>query len=184
MVHTALIGTLKQGSYQISIKPKLTDVATDMIVTTDKRSYHFGLLSKHGNASTVVNFYYPEESLIRSKHLQRLSGFELSYETGKRINLKQLNFNYTISRNRIAWRPHRVFDDGHKTYIEMPSISEQLDLPVLYIKHQKNLELVNYRYQKPYYIVDGLFQSAKLVSGKGRAQQSVMIHNNHLSGGV
>ncbi len=62
----------------------------------------------------------------------------------------------------------------------MPAISERLDLPVLYILRNKAMEMVNYRYQKPYYIVDGLFARAYLLSGKGTTQDRVEIDNKNV----
>ena len=81
----------------------------------------------------------------------------------------------------MAWAPTRVFDDGDKTFIQMPVVSEELNLPVLYILCNKQLALVTYRYKKPYYIVDGLFSKAFLISGKGSDQQRLEIDNKNFS---
>ena len=81
----------------------------------------------------------------------------------------------------MSWAPTRVFDDGAKTFIQMPAISDRLDLPVLYILRNKQIALVNYRYKKPYYIIDGLISKAFLISGKGSGQQRVEIDNKKFS---
>ena len=78
-------------------------------------------------------------------------------------------------------RPLQVFDDGHKTYIRMPSITAQIDLPVLYILRRHSMQLVNYRYKAPYYVIDALFKRAVLVSGKGHDQIKVIIDNHQFA---
>jgi len=61
----------------------------------------------------------------------------------------------------------------------MPDIAAHLDLPVLYILRRSAMQLVNYRYQRPYYIIDALFRRAVLVLGKGHQQVKVVIENRH-----
>lgn len=183
LVSTAYIGMKGQGSYQITIKPKSYDIATDMIVTTNKRSYNIGLVSQKGHYSHVVNFYYPEETL--SQVVTKLHDAEevrhrvdvVSNNT--KMSVEHLNFDYDIGGNNAPWRPKRVFDDGDKTFIQMPAISERLDLPVLYIRKGRQLQMVNYRYKRPYYVIDSLIDTAYLVSGVGKHQDKIIIHNRH-----
>ena len=59
-----------------------------------------------------------------------------------------------------------VFDDGQKTYIQMPDTMASGDAPTLFIKEQNKLELVNYRVLKNYYIVDRLFDNAEMRNGQ------------------
>lgn len=184
LVSTSLVGTPRNGSYQIAIKPKVYNSATDMVITTNKRTYNIGLVSKRGEHTHVTNFYYPQESLNAAIHnAHQLATSELQTEiidTSPTIHLRQLNFNYQLSGNHPVWQPLQVFDDGNKTFIRMPSIANHVDLPVLYILKRKHMQLVNYRYQRPYYIVDTLFKKAVLVSGKGHEQVKVIIDNRQL----
>jgi type IV secretion system protein TrbG len=180
---TAMIGSAQEGSYQVVLKPKLYGISTDMVITTNKRTYNIGLVSERGATTHVVNFYYPEETLQRTiervHHQESLSDQKgmVSQSTG--ININQVNFNYSMTGDYPAWRPVRVFDDGSKTFIQMPPVSERMDLPVLYLVKNDAMQLVNYRYRRPYYIVDGLFQVAYLVSGKGSDQIKVAITNHN-----
>lgn len=184
LVGTSLVGSPNDGSYQVAIKPKLYDVATDMVITTDKRTYNIGLVSKKGASTHVINFYYPEETLkktVLKLHNDAASPMQrelISNQT--HISLNNINFNYGLRGDYAAWRPERVFDDGNKTFIQMPGISEHVDLPVLYILNNRKLSLVNYRYKKPYYIIDGLFKTAYLVSGKGARQTRIEIDNKNI----
>ncbi len=185
MVSTALVGTKTEGSYQVAVKPKLYDIATDMVITTNKRTYNIGLLSQKGQTTHVANFYYPEETLntinqqLSSQQDQAISSETISSAT--LTNLNHLNFDYILKGDKTSWEPTRVFDDGSKTFIQMPAISEALNLPVLYILRNKQLALVNYRYKKPYYIIDGLFRKAYLISGKGSDEVRIEIVNKKFS---
>ncbi len=184
LVSTSLVGSRQDGSYQIAVKPKFYHTATDMVITTNKRTYNIGLVSQQGASTHVVNFYYPQETLSRAiQQAHQQANLPLQQEVisqSTQIAVDEINFNYCLQGDSPSWRPTRVFDDGHKTFIQMPTISERLDLPVLYILRNKKMELVNYRYKKPYYIVDGLFAKAYLLSGKGANQVRVEIDNKNV----
>lgn len=185
LVSTALVGTAQAGSYQIAIKPKAYDMATDMVITTNKRTYNIGLVSKQGEHTHVVNFYYPEESLaqaVQAAHQQQNSlQREEIVDKSAHVDVNHLNFNYQLRGDSPAWRPLQVFDDGNKTYIRMPAIAAHMDLPVLYILRRSSKQLVNYRYRRPFYIIDSLFKKAVLVSGKGHDQVKVILDNRNLA---
>ena len=183
LVSTSLVGSAQDGSYQITVKPKLYDMATDMVITTNKRAYNIGLVSQQGASTHVVNFYYPQETLTNAiQQAKQRFNSPLQQEVISRstqISVDEINFNYQLRGDSPSWKPTRVFDDGNKTFIQMPAIAERLDLPVLYVLRNKAMEIVNYRYKKPYYIVDGLFAKAYLFSGKGINQARVEIDNQN-----
>lgn len=185
MVGTSLIGTTQDGSYSIAIKPKLYGIATDMVINTNKRTYNIGLVSKRGSTTHVVNFYYPQETLGKAikdaKAAQSSPDIQRVVSQSSAININHINFNYSLSGDEPSWTPSRVFDDGHKTFIQMPGISSEMDLPVLYLLRNGQMQMVNYRYKKPYYIVDGLFKAAYLISGKGSDEIRVVINNRNFS---
>ena len=65
------------------------------------------------------------------------------------------------------WSPVRVFDDGSKTFIQFPPGLASSEAPALFIvSFQGNTQLVNYRVQGDYYIVDRLFDEAQLIVGE------------------
>lgn len=61
--------------------------------------------------------------------------------------------------------PLQIFDDGTRTYIEMPQ-NNKYDLPVLYnvddAEKKGKLTLVNYRMHGAYFIADRVFAHARL----------------------
>lgn len=91
------------------------------------------------------------------------------------LAIEQLHFNYTISGDRPAWRPLRVFDDGSKTYVEFPASLANGEAPPLFlVGADGKAELVNYRLRDRFYIVDRIFDAAELRLGL-KKQQIVRI---------
>lgn len=91
------------------------------------------------------------------------------------FTLERLNFGYEISGDHPTWRPIRAFDDGEKVYLQFPADIAQGNLPSLFMVGGKNqAQLVNYRVQAPYYIVDRLFEVAELRLG-GKSELKVRV---------
>ena len=88
----------------------------------------------------------------------------------------KLNFDYRIKGGDGPVRPRRVFDDGAKTYIQMPAEVQHREAPVvLVIGTDGKSEMTNYRVKDQTYIVDRLFERADLVLGSGKKGQKVEI---------
>jgi type IV secretion system protein VirB9 len=75
-----------------------------------------------------------------------------------------------------------VYNDGVRTYIELPPRAEAGEAPVrLVLRRDRRLfkrpetTLVNYRLQGRRYVVDQVFDRAILVAGVGRNQERVEI---------
>ncbi len=182
-------GSGKTASISVQVKPVQNNLSTDMTISTNKRTYLIGLVAKPHAETTVLRFYYPRETMIaaiaRSHQLQQHNEDSsvvnaTSLIKGTQTTLDHVNFNYKIKGQSPPWRPLRVFDDGNKTYIEMPAISSRFGLPVLYLARRRKMQMVNYRYEKPYFVVDGLFSRAWLVSGKGKEQTRVELLNQNI----
>jgi len=78
----------------------------------------------------------------------------------------QLHFNYVISGDRPAWRPLRAFDDGRQTYVEFAASLAVGEAPPLFLVDGKGeAQLVNYRLQGRFYVVDRIFDAAELRLG-------------------
>jgi type IV secretory pathway VirB9-like protein len=81
---------------------------------------------------------------------------------------------------RAPWKPGRVYNDGTKTYIQMPRHVEETPALFLVRKggifglgHQKNI--VNYRVKGRWYVVDSVIDRAALVVGTGSGAEKVTI---------
>jgi len=70
-----------------------------------------------------------------------------------------------VDGHHYEWAPRRVFDDGAKTYVQMPATVKVSEAPVLFVLDGNEPTLVNYRVKGDFYIVDRLFDKAQLRVG-------------------
>jgi type IV secretion system protein TrbG len=93
------------------------------------------------------------------------------------LDIENLHFHYLLEGDKkLGWYPVSVFDDGNKVFIKMGERASRSQLPVFHtIGKGGQPEVVNYRYRKPYFIVDTLFDQGELVLGSGKYQLRVFI---------
>lgn len=152
----------------IFVKPHQTGISTNLVITTDRRTYHIELHTLDDVPyQASVSWKYPGSALIvandAGKSMKDVEpGTPLSG-----LGKKQLNFNYHfVATERPTWMPRRVFDDGHKTYIEFPESMQDAEAPILYgLSNAKEQEVLNYRRFKNFYIIDHMMNVAELTIG-------------------
>jgi hypothetical protein len=92
------------------------------------------------------------------------------------VTAERLNFGYDIRGGNEHIRPLRIFDDGEKTYLQMPAEMKNREAPVLLIVGNDGKgEVTNYRVQRQTYIVDRLFDRANLVLGAGKKNKGLTV---------
>jgi type IV secretion system protein TrbG len=169
----------------LAVKPQAPGIATNLTVYTTKHIYHL-LLRSGGHAMQEVEFYYPGEVLDVMKDADAAAAQGTAVDPPAddsavgvvkiaAVDPAQLNFSYKIDGANVAFRPVRAFDDGSHVYIEMPPGMKTGDAPALLVAAAGGTQMVNYRVQGNYYVVDRLFNQAVLVSGVGREQDRVTI---------
>ena len=133
-----------------------------------------------------VEFYYPDELLTAMKEADaaaasaKQQAVDPPSDSGDVVKVAsvdpaQLNFAYTLSGPNVPWKPIRAFDDGAHVYIQMPAEMKASEAPAPLINAGSGTQMVNYRVEGNYYVVDRLFSDAILVSGVGRDQDRVTI---------
>jgi P-type conjugative transfer protein TrbG len=167
-----------QGSTRrvhILIKPTLPDIQTNLVVLTDRRTYHVELISTKQTYMASISWIYPTDSLV-ALHKQNQAAQETEERVADRgVRLDNLNFRYRIEGDDPPWRPLRAFDDGRKVFIQMPAGLSQGEAPPLFVAGSDGRpNLVNYRVRGSYYIVDRLFGVAELRLGEN-PQRTVRI---------
>ena len=179
-----VIGNTESGStagrcVHILVKPTRQDLRTNLVINTDRRTYHLELRSTPQTYMASVSWRYPQDSLlaVRQTETQALEAERHAPHEGAAIDLDHLNFHYRIKGPHPVWRPLQVFDDGHQTFIEFPENVAENDLPPLFVigADGKTAELVNYRVQGQHMVVDRLFQIAELRIGDKATDQRVRI---------
>ena len=157
----------------ILVKPFAAGLGTNLVVTTDRRSYHLALTSTAASAMAALSWTYPQDQLIALKHAAEQVRAAAPVAAG--LSLEQLRFNYAVTGDEPTWRPLRAFDDGRQTFIEFPASIAVGETPPLFLVDAKGVaQLVNYRVQGRFYVVDRIFEAAELRLGS-KHQEVVRI---------
>ena len=152
------------------MKPTRADLITNLVINTDRRTYHLELHSDEKTYMASVSWAYAEDQLIALRQQNAAADAAAPVATG--VDINALNFRYRIEGDNPAWRPLRAFDDGRQVFIEFPSGISQGELPPLWvIGAEGDGQLVNYRVKGNHMIVDRLFAAAELKLG-GKHQQT------------
>jgi len=148
----------------VLVKPFTAGLSTNLVITTDKRTYHLALTSTDRAAMSALSWTYPQDQLIALKAATERARAEQPVAVG--LQVEQLHFNYAISGDQPAWRPLRAFDDGRQTFIEFPPNLGVGEAPPLFLVDSKGTaSLVNYRVEGRFYVVDRIFDAAELRLG-------------------
>jgi type IV secretion system protein VirB9 len=157
-------GTGADKRAHVLVKPFAAGLATNLVIATDRRTYHLALSSSAGPAMSALSWTYPQDALIALKKSQEAAVAAAPVAAG--LDIDQLHFNYALSGDQPAWRPLRAFDDGRQTFIEFPPSLAVGEAPPLFVVGAKGeAQLVNYRLRGRYYVVDRIFGAAELRLG-------------------
>jgi P-type conjugative transfer protein TrbG len=173
-----IIGDTESGAgpvkrVHILVKPTRPDLVTNLIINTDRRTYHLELHSSEKTYMASVSWSYPENQLFALRRQNASADAVAPIAAG--VDINALNFRYHIEGDNPAWRPLRAFDDGRQVFIEFPRGIAQGEMPPIWvIGAEGGAELVNYRIRGNHIIVDRLFAAAELRLG-GDPQQKVRI---------
>jgi type IV secretion system protein TrbG len=163
-----------------SSNPPSQGLETNLVIPTDRRMYHLRLVSTKASYVARTAFYYPDSE----QKAWAAEKAEMNKEKAPVISdlpplsVDKLNFAYKFKedKGKPRFMPLRVFDDGIRTYIQMPESLKVEDAPVVVLTGKDGKEqLVNYRLKHNTYVVDRLFEKAALISGVGSKQDRVMI---------
>lgn len=166
----------------ILVKPTRVGLKTNLVITTNRRTYLLELSSTPQAWMASVSWDYPKDRMLALQRQSRDAQAAAPVDSG--LSLEQIKFRYAITGDSPPWKPLRVFDDGQRVYIQFPGGIAQGELPPLFVvgPHGDG-QLVNYRFRSPYYIVDRLFGAAELRLGDNKAQV-VRIERTDGVGGV
>ena len=146
--------TTVDGVPHIYIKPTVETSTTNLIVTTNKRSYQLILnTSEFYNPMVTWNYGLEETAALNfhaAKNVDGISG-----------DVAALNFNYKITSKANA-NLVAVFDDGEKTFLKFEKLPKRL--PSLFIKNRgkKGLSLASYQVKENCYVMSGVADEIEL----------------------
>ncbi len=148
----------------IIVKPTACDIATNLVISTDRRVYDLALESPVCVAHRAVGytrrvrFTYPAGSVVSQA---------VAVAAQAEFHPESLSFTYrwTVDR-RIAWSPVAVYDDGTHVYVRLPESAKRDDLPVLLqVRDDKTTALLPYVVVNNTYVTDRIFARAILRAG-------------------
>lgn len=182
IVEPSITGSGIEQQLHLMIKPKDVGLDSSLVVTTNRRTYHFRLKSDRYEFMPYVSFVYPNEAKEKWRLIKQIQAEKRKANTFSSTGeyLGDLNFNYQI-RGNARFKPVRVYNDGIKTIIEMPKAMSHREAPALLVLrkggrfHKPETVMVNYRLQGCRYIVDSVFDKAMLIIGSGRFQEKITI---------
>ena len=141
------------GVAHIYIKPTVDTSTTNLIITTNKRSYQL-ILNTSDWYNPMVTWTYGQEEQ---------STINLREEQGTiskiNENVESLNFNYKIS-GESSVKLVAVFDDGEKTILKFAKTPKRL--PSLFIKNKGKIIMANYKIRENCYILDRVAEEIEL----------------------
>ncbi|WP_442765296.1 P-type conjugative transfer protein TrbG [Sulfurospirillum cavolei] len=167
----------------VIVKPTDKDLQTNLKIMTNKRVYTLNLVSQIKDYMPSVAFNYVNnisatlESYKKTmKEKSESKNFKKTKDEAIPSNVDNLDFGYTVEGD-AEFKPLRVYNDGIKTYVQMPKNLKFYEAPVLMILDTKSDEnqIVNYRLKLDTYIVDRLFNKAVLISNVGDKQEKITI---------
>jgi type IV secretion system protein VirB9 len=158
-------GDGKDAQVHILVKPIGTDLETNLVITTDRRTYHLEMRSSPSTYMASVSWTYPASELLALKKQRADTDTPAAAVADAGINPEQLRFRYRLDGD-APWKPVHVFDDGAKVYIQFPAGLAQSEAPPLFVVGPDGkTALINYRVRGTTYIVDRLFAAAELRLG-------------------
>jgi type IV secretion system protein VirB9 len=175
-VEPAITGSGINEIQHLIIKPFDIGLETSLVVTTNRRTYHFKLRSHKTEYMPKVSFTYPEDAQAKWDAMKQRETKEREIKTIPQTGeyLGDLDFKYQVT-GKASWKPIRVYNDGRKTILQMSRMMNQTEAPALLVMRGKENVMVNYRIQGDRYIVDSVFDEAILIAGVGRKQDKIKI---------
>lgn len=166
------------------IKPVDVGLENSLVVTTDRRTYHFNLKSEPASYMPSVAFVYPDTLRKRAEAeaaaLAARNKLEhLDSTAAKSEEERPKDFGYKVI-GRASWRPIRIWNDGVHTFIQMPSGIQEA--PVINLLRGKSgwfskpeEVLANYRLNGTLYTVDQVISKAVMRTGVGKDAEKILI---------
>lgn len=159
-------GAGRDARVHILVKPTRPDIATNLVLSTDRRTYLVELRAQEENYMPSVAWSYPRS----------VSKVPAPAATRPVIPpASERHYRYGLQGDTPPWRPASVFDDGRRVYVVFPRGIVQGEMPPLFVLGPDGgAQIANSRVHDNVLIVDRLFAGAELRLG-GADQQRVRI---------
>ena len=174
-----------EKNYIIAINAAVANTSGSMILTTNRRHYHFVLISTPNFATQIVKFNWPRK--INFALPQNNPAIEKSPETPKEEARVRPSFERTVLVEELKWQyateiscehdhectkrqaaqakeliPTNIFDDGEFTYFRWNKPPKTF--PILFsVTPEGEHKIMNYSVKDNYYVANSIFEKAVLM---------------------
>lgn len=166
------IDPVKNKPNVLGIKPTVDASNTDIVVYTDKNSYHFNLVlspkesASDKNVTYNIRFIYPQKE--RDALAQRLKAqqqLKNSLVMDNSVDPLTVNWDYSFSRRCAKdFVPIKAFDNGKFTYFQF---SPNVEVPAIFVVDGQGKEsLANWQQQGQYIVIQRLARQFSMRNGK------------------
>ncbi|MCA3697735.1 TrbG/VirB9 family P-type conjugative transfer protein [Aquidulcibacter sp.] len=175
MIGDTTSGEAETIQTHLLIKPYRAGLATNMVVTTNRRVYLLALKASGESEAfnAAVSWTHPLPQAPTSQVAVGHSEIEPKSKTPAPILKAHGPEAYRIRTGwrKPEWTPVSVHDDGRQTFITFPDTLGTTEAPPLFVlNEQGEAQLTNWRKQGNSYVIDRLFQKAELRLGGERPQ--------------
>jgi type IV secretion system protein TrbG len=177
-VQPSYIGDANDYTPVVLIKPFFGGLQTNVSIITNKRDYDIYVRSVDtGDFMERIGYYYPQDKADIVNTGMSIFKDADAQATAPKINVENIQHNYKVDGDkRLPWYPLAVFDDSQKVYIKMPPKVSRSELPAfMAVDEAGQINVVNYRYFRPYFIVDTIFENGLLVLGTDKYRKIIKI---------
>jgi len=173
MIGDTTSGESETVQTHLLIKPYRAGLATNMVVTTNRRVYLLALKASGESEAfnAAVSWTHPLPQAPISQVAAGPSLTEAKAQAAPPVLKGHGPEAYRIRAGRWkpGWTPLSVHDDGRQTFITFPDSLGTTEAPPLFVLNEKGeAQLTNWRKQGNSYVVDRLFQKAELRLGGER----------------
>jgi type IV secretion system protein VirB9 len=179
-ISPAISGTDEKKATHLIIKPTEAGLDTNLIIPTDRHTYHIRLVSSTTRYVSSVGFFYPDDPQEGWSDAGKSAKANKDRDAAEMptVAVNRLNFDYKIKvvHGKPKFKPLRAMDDSYHTYISMSEELPQQEAPVLVgISSSGEEQMINYRLKGNIYVIDGTVAKMAFISGVGRNQQRVEL---------
>ena len=161
-------GAAANARTHVIVRPKYSGIRTNLILTTDRGSYHLVLRAVEDWVMPIVRWTYPADELAAlTATTATATARETQSEPVNNNDPADLNYKFAIvpRGKRPKWVPISAFDDGLKTYLQMPNDLQGNDAPVFFVLDGKKPIVTAYRVKGSLYVIDRVFAEGELRVG-------------------
>ena len=173
------IGDANDYTPVVLVKPFFGGLETSLSIITNKRDYDIVICSvDSGDYMQRMAFYYPQDKADSINIGLTPQDKEGATKAVPKINIENIKHDFVMKGDRsLTWFPKDVFEDGQKVFIKMPATVSRAELPVfMAIDATGQTEVVNYRYFRPYFVIDAVFTRGILVLGTDKYRKIIEIY--------